>query len=179
GHHPPGRPPVPLRPRRAGGDPRGPRALEPLAPDRQHDRRGARPLPEHLHRLSRRRRQGGWPAGGEEPAAACLRLRARRPLSARAHLPRDHDGLGEDAPPRGAALPRRALEGRQLRHEHPPRRSPHAMKVRALGLAAIGLLAAIAGLVVAPARTWPNLLVDGFYFLCLGGGAMFFLATQR
>lgn len=48
-----------------------------------------------------------------------------------------------------------------------------------LALVAAGAVAAIVGLIVAPARTWPNLLVDGFYFLSLSVAGMFFLATQR
>jgi hypothetical protein len=46
-------------------------------------------------------------------------------------------------------------------------------------LAALGGLALIVGLVVAPARAWLNLLVDGFYVLSLGVAAMIFFATQR
>ena len=40
-------------------------------------------------------------------------------------------------------------------------------------------MALVAGLIVAPERTWLNLLVDGFYVLSLGVSAMFFLTTQR
>lgn len=35
------------------------------------------------------------------------------------------------------------------------------------------------GLLAAPDRVWPNLLLDGFYVTALGVSAMFFLATQR
>ena len=33
--------------------------------------------------------------------------------------------------------------------------------------------------IVAPARTWANLLLDGFYAVSLCVSAMFFIATQR
>ncbi len=48
-----------------------------------------------------------------------------------------------------------------------------------LVLIAIGALALVIGLVIAPDRTWMNLLVDGFYILSIGVSAMFFFATQR
>ncbi|HEX4420452.1 MAG TPA: hypothetical protein VH165_21200 [Kofleriaceae bacterium] len=48
-----------------------------------------------------------------------------------------------------------------------------------LALVAIGAVALVIGLVVAPDRTWMNLLVDGFYVLSLGVSAMFFITTQR
>jgi hypothetical protein len=46
-------------------------------------------------------------------------------------------------------------------------------------LLALGLVAAIYGVVTNPERTWPNLLIDGFYVTSLGVSAMFFLAAQR
>jgi hypothetical protein len=48
-----------------------------------------------------------------------------------------------------------------------------------LALIAAGVTAAGFGLVLAPARTWLNLLVNGFYALTLGVAAIFFFATQR
>jgi hypothetical protein len=42
-----------------------------------------------------------------------------------------------------------------------------------------GVVATAVGLITAPARTWPNLLLDGFYVLALGVSATFFIATQR
>jgi hypothetical protein len=48
-----------------------------------------------------------------------------------------------------------------------------------IALIAAGLIALVIGLVVAPERTWLNLLVDGFFVLSLGVAATFFIATQR
>jgi hypothetical protein len=48
-----------------------------------------------------------------------------------------------------------------------------------LCLVAVGLGAVVFGLVTAPERTWPNLLLDGFYVTSLAVAAIFFLATQR
>jgi hypothetical protein len=48
-----------------------------------------------------------------------------------------------------------------------------------IALAAIGAIALIAGLIIAPARTWLNLLVDGFYVMSIGVSAIFFVTTQR
>jgi hypothetical protein len=39
--------------------------------------------------------------------------------------------------------------------------------------------AAAAGLVASPERTWPSLLLNGFYAASLGVASMFFIATQR
>jgi Ni/Fe-hydrogenase subunit HybB-like protein len=49
----------------------------------------------------------------------------------------------------------------------------------ALLLILVGALVAIRGLLVDPGRTWPNLLVDGFYFMSLGVSSIFFLAVLR
>jgi hypothetical protein len=46
-------------------------------------------------------------------------------------------------------------------------------------LVAVGAVAAIYGLLANPERTWPNLLLDGFYITSLGVSAIFFLASQR
>jgi len=46
-------------------------------------------------------------------------------------------------------------------------------------LVGIGAVSAVYGLIVAPERTWPNLLLNGFYITSVGVAAMFFLATQR
>lgn len=43
----------------------------------------------------------------------------------------------------------------------------------------LGFVAAIYGVIANPERTWPNLLVDGFYITSLGVSAMFFLSAQR
>jgi hypothetical protein len=48
-----------------------------------------------------------------------------------------------------------------------------------IALVAAGAIALVIGLIASPARTWMNLLVDGFYVLSLGVSAMFFIATQR
>src|SRR6266700_8323385 len=49
----------------------------------------------------------------------------------------------------------------------------------AMFLVALGAVVAIYGVYAAPERTWPNLLLDGFYIPTLGVSAMFFLTTQR
>lgn len=49
----------------------------------------------------------------------------------------------------------------------------------AVRLVVLGTIVAIYGVYAAPERTWPNLLLDGFYITTLGLSAMFFLATQR
>jgi hypothetical protein len=46
-------------------------------------------------------------------------------------------------------------------------------------LVGLGVVTAVYGIMVAPERTWPNLLLDGFYMVSVGVSAMFFLATQR
>jgi hypothetical protein len=43
----------------------------------------------------------------------------------------------------------------------------------------VGAGVAAFGLVADPARTWPNLLLNGFYMTSLALSAMFFLAAQR
>jgi hypothetical protein len=48
-----------------------------------------------------------------------------------------------------------------------------------LVLVMTGIVAAAYGLHAAPERTWPNLLLDGFYVTSLAVAAIFFLATQR
>jgi hypothetical protein len=47
-----------------------------------------------------------------------------------------------------------------------------------LALIALGAGSAICGIYSAPDRTWPNLLLNGFYFTSLSLSALFFLATQ-
>src|ERR671937_269074 len=46
-------------------------------------------------------------------------------------------------------------------------------------LLALGVPVTTYGLIAAPARVWPNLLLDSFYVTSLGASALFFLATQR
>lgn len=46
-------------------------------------------------------------------------------------------------------------------------------------LVGLGVITAVYGIMVAPERTWPNLLLDGFYMVSVGVSALFFLATQR
>jgi hypothetical protein len=46
-------------------------------------------------------------------------------------------------------------------------------------LIALGVLVAVFGLFSAPERTWPNLLLDGFYAVSVTLSAIFFAATQR
>jgi hypothetical protein len=55
-----------------------------------------------------------------------------------------------------------------------------AMRHRiAAALILAGAGAAVLGLRIDPERTWPNLLLNGFYGISLALSAMFFLATQR
>jgi hypothetical protein len=49
----------------------------------------------------------------------------------------------------------------------------------ALLILALGVITAVYGLSSNPARTWPNLLLDGFYNLSLALSALFFIASQR
>jgi hypothetical protein len=56
---------------------------------------------------------------------------------------------------------------------------PARLRGVAFALVAGGAIAAAAGLLVAPARTWFNLLLDGFLLVAVGVSATFFLATQR
>ena len=60
-----------------------------------------------------------------------------------------------------------------------PLQVPKRIRNMALFLLAVGAISAIYGVIFAPERTWPNLLVDGFYITSAGVSAMFFLATQR
>jgi hypothetical protein len=54
------------------------------------------------------------------------------------------------------------------------RSHPVAAALAAIGAATLGI-----GLLTDPARTWPNVLLSGFYVLTLAISATFFLATQR
>jgi hypothetical protein len=56
---------------------------------------------------------------------------------------------------------------------------PPAHRVLPWLAVATGAGAALRGLSSAPARTWANLLVDGFYLVSLAVSALFFIATQR
>ena len=60
-----------------------------------------------------------------------------------------------------------------------PLQVPKRIRNMALFLLAVGAISAIYGVTAAPERTWPNLLVNGFYITSAGVSAMFFLATQR
>jgi hypothetical protein len=57
--------------------------------------------------------------------------------------------------------------------------APGLHLVLPLALFAVGLAVAVVGVMTDPERTWPNLLVDGFYVATLTLSAIFFLATQR
>lgn len=46
-------------------------------------------------------------------------------------------------------------------------------------LVGVGVVSAVYGVMISPERTWPNLLLNGFYITSVGVSAMFFLATQR
>jgi hypothetical protein len=52
-------------------------------------------------------------------------------------------------------------------------------RIVSLILILVGASVVAFGLLSAPDRTWPNLLLNGFYFTSLALSAMFFLATQR
>jgi hypothetical protein len=56
---------------------------------------------------------------------------------------------------------------------------PRRIRNLALFLLAVGAATAIYGVIAAPERAWPNLLLNGFYITSAGVSAMFFLATQR
>ena len=45
--------------------------------------------------------------------------------------------------------------------------------------AIVGVVAIAVGLSTDPARTWPNLLVAGFYVLSVALGGMLFIAVQQ
>ena len=52
-------------------------------------------------------------------------------------------------------------------------------RIAALVLIVLGACVAVGGLYTAPHRTWPNLLLNGFYFTSLALSAALFLAAQR
>jgi hypothetical protein len=56
--------------------------------------------------------------------------------------------------------------------------SPRSRRVPQ-ALVALGAIVAIYGLVANPERTWPNLLLNGFYFMAVALSATFFLAVTR
>src|SRR6476659_3458222 len=56
---------------------------------------------------------------------------------------------------------------------------PRRVRNLALSLLAVGVVTAIYGVIVVPQRTWPNLLLSGFYITSAGVSAMCFLATHR
>ena len=63
--------------------------------------------------------------------------------------------------------------------EHVTYELPSQRRAVPLVLIAVGALVAGYGLYSDPARTWPSLLLNGFYFTSLSLSALFFLATQR
>src|SRR5947209_341162 len=56
---------------------------------------------------------------------------------------------------------------------------PSQKRIVPIVLIALGVLVAAYGLYTDPARTWPSLLLNGFYITSLSLSALFFLATQR
>ena len=56
---------------------------------------------------------------------------------------------------------------------------PRRVRSLAVLLLVVGTIAAAYSLTAAPARAWPNLLLNSFYIASAGVAAMFFLATQR
>ena len=58
-------------------------------------------------------------------------------------------------------------------------RMPMRSLIVAVALTLLGAGTALYGLNVAPGRTWPSLMLSGFYVMSLALSAMFFLAIQR
>jgi hypothetical protein len=56
---------------------------------------------------------------------------------------------------------------------------PKRIRNMAVILLSVGTISAVYGVIFAPERTWPNLLLNGFYITSAGVSAMFFLAAQR
>ena len=55
---------------------------------------------------------------------------------------------------------------------------PHRLMNNLLAVASIDFLICIIGVIVSPARIWPNILLANYYLLSLGLGAIFFIAVQ-
>jgi hypothetical protein len=53
------------------------------------------------------------------------------------------------------------------------------VRAAALLLLGIGSVITVLGLIINPQRTWPSILLDGFYVTSLALSSLFFLATQR
>jgi hypothetical protein len=79
-------------------------------------------------------------------------------------------GSGLSRPPSGASSGALAPAGLAL--------SPRARAIP-VALVVLGAAAVAYGLAFDPERTWPNLLLSGFYVLSLSVGGMFFFAGQR
>lgn len=56
---------------------------------------------------------------------------------------------------------------------------PKRIRNMAVFLLLVGIISAVYGVIFAPERAWPNLLLNGFYIASAGVSAMFFLAAQR
>jgi hypothetical protein len=56
---------------------------------------------------------------------------------------------------------------------------PSPLRALALALLGVGTIIAALGLAANPQRTWPSILLNGFYTISLALSALFFLATQR
>lgn len=56
---------------------------------------------------------------------------------------------------------------------------PKRIRNTAVFLLSVGTISAVYGVIFAPERAWPNLLLNGFYIASAGVSAMFFLAAQR
>src|SRR5690242_6519371 len=57
--------------------------------------------------------------------------------------------------------------------------APKSHRGIALAIVAVAALTAASGAARDPARTWPNVLLDGFFVLSPAVSALFFLAIQR
>src|SRR5690348_14589686 len=66
------------------------------------------------------------------------------------------------------------MSSEQVTHQLPSHR-----RIVPLCLIAVGAVVAVYGLYSDPDRTWPSLLLNGFYVTTLALSAIFFLATQR
>jgi hypothetical protein len=55
---------------------------------------------------------------------------------------------------------------------------PSRLRAIAMAILGAGIVVVLLGLMFNPQRTWPNLLLNGFYVISLALSALFFLATQ-
>src|SRR5205814_598580 len=181
--------PAALRGDARGRRARRPRVEQPDRPDAANRRRRQGALRHLLRRLPRRGRGGRRSARAEDPEPAGVLLGARAGDAGRADLPRHHVRVRPHAVPRVAAPGDRPVARRGARADAAaPRRSamtrhdrfvlgPLARNI-AWSLVVAGAAAIAAGLAVDPRRTWPNLLIDGFYTTAIAVAGVVFIALQ-